>query len=348
MLLHDVKLLFAKVIDDVERGRAAIAASLGTKLVLLGLEVTRDGLSPRGLRSLLRRALFRRLVRRLRTFVERASGVALDERRRNGRLLDGGPALLALGHREQLGDALVQPRELGEKSADLRCEGRDLLAQCRVLLAQAFELAHGRAEIILGSPCRSPFSLFEHGSPVPAASSGGEVDAGEQGREHRAVDGDLRRVAREGGKLETAGLETFREDTPARAIEPERFRDPSSLVEKEVEMAVDGIEPEAPDGAGEGVERAAHVERGDRDEHAYRRRQAQHARRASITRRNVTTETSSPNSSRAPAISKTYRAVILEPTPPDEPTLRQASELGSLRAEVVCAPFGSSGPNELR
>lgn len=79
MLLHDVKLLFAEGIDNVELGPGAITARFATKLVLLGLEVTRDGLSPRGLRSLLRRAVLRRLLRRLRAFLERASLVAIDE-----------------------------------------------------------------------------------------------------------------------------------------------------------------------------------------------------------------------------------------------------------------------------
>ena len=70
-------------------------------------------------------------------------------------------------------------------------------------------------------------------------------------------------------------------------------------------MAVDGIESKVPNGASEGVERAAPVERCERHEHEDRRRQAHHGRSASSTRRSVATEPSSPNSTRAPATSST-------------------------------------------
>ena len=86
-------------------------------------------------------------------------------------------------------------------------------------------------------------------------------------------------------KLEAPSLEAFREYAPARAVEPQGLRDPPALVEKQVEVAVDGIEPEVPHGACECVERTAHVERRDRHEHAHRRRQAQHERTSSRGRR---------------------------------------------------------------
>ena len=47
----------------------------------------------------------------------------------------------------------------------------------------------------------------------------------------------------------------LREHAPARAVEPEGLRDAPALVEEEVEMTVDRIEPEVPYGACEGVER---------------------------------------------------------------------------------------------
>jgi hypothetical protein len=99
-----------------------------------------------------------------------------------------------------------------------------------------------------------------------------------------------------------------REHAPAGAVEPKRLGDPPALVEEEVEVAVDRIEPEPPDGTSESVERAAHVEGFDRDEHAHRGGQAQHARSASSTRRSVDAEASSPNSNRASSTTRTYRA----------------------------------------
>jgi hypothetical protein len=45
-------------------------------------------------------------------------------------------------------------------------------------------------------------------------------------------------------------------------------------------VAIDRIEPQAPHGAGEGIERAAHVERRDGHEHPHRRRETRHSARA--------------------------------------------------------------------
>jgi hypothetical protein len=74
-------------------------------------------------------------------------------------------------------------------------------------------------------------------------------------------------------------------------------------------MAIDRIESKPAHRASQSVERATHVERCYRNKHPHRRRQTQHERRASSTLRNVATETSSPNSTRAPATSSTYRPV---------------------------------------
>ena len=68
----------------------------------------------------------------------------------------------------------------------------------------------------------------------------------------------------------------------------------------------------APNGTGEGVEGATHVDQLDRHEHAYGRRQAQHDRRASSTRRSVSARTSSPNSSSAPMTRSVYRAALCD------------------------------------
>jgi hypothetical protein len=57
---------------------------------------------------------------------------------------------------------------------------------------------------------------------------------------------------------------------PARAIEPKRLGEPTSLVEEQVQVSVDGVETDAAHGTGDGVERAAHVERLDRHEHPHR------------------------------------------------------------------------------
>src|SRR6185312_7446605 len=89
--------------------------------------------------------------------------------------------------------------------------------------------------------------FFASRSAVPAAPRGGEVDAGKDGRERRPVDHHLRPVPVERRELEAAGFEAFGEQAPARAIEPQRLRQPPSLVEEEVQMPIDGIESETPD-----------------------------------------------------------------------------------------------------
>src|SRR6185312_13707806 len=76
-------------------------------------------------------------------------------------------------------------------------------------------------------------------------------------------------------------------------------------------MPIDGIQPKAPNGPGDGVKRSPHVDGLDGNEDSHRRGEAQHERRASSTRRSVATETSSPNSNRAPAISRTYRVLLV-------------------------------------
>lgn len=78
--------------------------------------------------------------------------------------------------------------------------------------------------------------------------------------------------------METASLESLGEDTPARAVEPQGLGEAATLVEEEVEVAVDRIQAQAADGAGERVEGAAHVERFHGDEDTNSGREAQHDR----------------------------------------------------------------------
>jgi hypothetical protein len=70
---------------------------------------------------------------------------------------------------------------------------------------------------------------------------GAALDAGQERGEGRAV--DLHPVLRgfERRELEAAGLEALGQYAPAGAVEPEGLGDPSSLVEEEVEVSIDGI-----------------------------------------------------------------------------------------------------------
>ena len=114
---------------------------------------------------------------------------------------------------------------------------------------------------------------------MPAADNRSAVScnrAREERRERGSIDLDLGFRAGERRKLEASSLESFRKNAPPRAIEPERLRDPSTLVHEQVQVPIDGVEPESTHGAGERVERTAHVERLDGDEHANCGREAQH------------------------------------------------------------------------
>jgi hypothetical protein len=90
----------------------------------------------------------------------------------------------------------------------------------------------------------------------PAAPRGGEVDARDDGGEGVAVDLDPRLRFPEGRQLKTARLEPLREHAPARAVEPQRFREAAALVEEEVKVPVGGVETEPSHGAGQSIEAA--------------------------------------------------------------------------------------------
>src|SRR5690606_18519728 len=104
---------------------------------------------------------------------------------------------------------------------------------------------------------------------IPTTASRGEVDAGEQRCERRAVDRDLTRPGWDRRELEGAALEALRQDAPARTGEPQYLRQPAPAIHEEVEVAVDRVEPEAPHGTRQRVERAAHVQRFGCEEHAH-------------------------------------------------------------------------------
>ena len=151
-----MELLFDELVDNVQGSAAALAARIGAELVLFGFEVAGDRLAPRGPRLLLRRRLGGGLVRGLGPLLESTPGFSLDDGWGSGWRRSAGSrnfALLALRYREQLRDALGEPRELGEQLRDLR-------AELCILLAQRFQPVHGRVEIILGDPCRSPCVPF--------------------------------------------------------------------------------------------------------------------------------------------------------------------------------------------
>jgi hypothetical protein len=68
--------------------------------------------------------------------------------------------LLALRHGEQLGDALIQPRELLDQLRILLDDPSNLITKRRILSSQRFQLVHRRVQITLRDLCRSSFLLF--------------------------------------------------------------------------------------------------------------------------------------------------------------------------------------------
>lgn len=106
-------------------------------------------------------------------------------------------------------------------------------------------------------------------------------------------------------------------------------------------MTVDGLETEASNGFGERVERAAHVDGLDRDEDADRRRKAQRDRSTSTTRRSVSAAASSPNSSRAPPTSSTYRAHVVPMGPRGTSSTRALATGRGFAARLVRGAYAS-------
>ena len=104
-------------------------------------------------------------------------------------------ALLRVQSAWQLGDTLVEASQLLDELRILTEKLCELSTLVRILLSQRFQLVHRRVQITLGDLCRSSSLFFEPRPPVPAAARCGEVDAGQERGEGRAVDRDLRLVA---------------------------------------------------------------------------------------------------------------------------------------------------------
>jgi hypothetical protein len=168
VLLHDVQLLFDHFIRDVELRAAAMLATFGTKRVLLSLEMCRDRLSARGLRA---RLLHSRLVwlrRRLGTIVEGESGFVADDGRWRRHPRCWWRSLSTLCDGKQLGDALVQSRELLGEPGIAHNQLAKLLSELCVLALQCVVVEHGgkRSRHAIGvDPQSSVLSSF---APVPA------------------------------------------------------------------------------------------------------------------------------------------------------------------------------------
>ena len=124
--------------------------------MLFGIEVLGERFASSRLRLLFLGALDLGLFGCLGSLLERPLLLALDNgwgwgRRRLRRR--PGLALFALRYCEQLGDPLVEARELLD-------ELRDLLTKRGILMSQGFELVHRRVQITLGDLCRSSCLLF--------------------------------------------------------------------------------------------------------------------------------------------------------------------------------------------
>ena len=92
-----------------------------------------------------------------------ASGRKIEDEREAVRCLRAaeraGLALLSLRYGQQLGDAVVEPRELLDELSILLGDLRELSTQLGILLSQRFQLIHRPVEITLGDPCRSSSPL---------------------------------------------------------------------------------------------------------------------------------------------------------------------------------------------
>jgi hypothetical protein len=123
MLLHDVELLFDQLVGGGEFGAAAVLAARGPEPMLLRLEMRWDRVAAGAARRGFGRLRLRRQGRRLRAGVEGALSLVSERRRRlrlplDRRRLLALTSLLALRDGQQLGDALVEPRDRREQLGD--------------------------------------------------------------------------------------------------------------------------------------------------------------------------------------------------------------------------------------
>lgn len=97
------------------------------------------------------------------------------------------------------------------------------------------------------------------GTAVPATAWGVEIDAFEQGQEGGAIQEELGGLVRNGRELKGAAFETLLPDAPARGIKIEEFEEAAIASQKEIELAIEGIEAQGPDLARQGMEGATHI-----------------------------------------------------------------------------------------
>jgi len=242
VLLDDVELLFDDAVHHVERRAAAVHAGFGRECVRLDVEMPRQGVAARPLRRSLRARLLCGLHRRLWSRLERLHRLVGEHGRRSRWPGWRRLSLLARGDDHQLRDAVVEARHLLHELPNRSLALHEQLAQAGVLLEQLGDLDHA-AKRSRRSGGVDPLSTDAvRSAAIPAPSRGCEVDAGEQRREHRAVDLNLGLPDVERRQLKAARLETLRQHTPARAVEPNRLGDAPTLVHEQIEVTVDRIE----------------------------------------------------------------------------------------------------------
>jgi hypothetical protein len=116
------------------------------------------------------------------------------------------------------------------------------------------------------------------------------------------------RIPRRGDESQRPTLEALGQDAPSGAVEPEGLGNPSSLVEEEVEVPVDGIEAQATHGAREPHRRSRACRSARRQRTRDGGRQAQHERNAPTTRMSVSSSKSEPSSIARSRTRTSYRA----------------------------------------
>jgi hypothetical protein len=97
------------------------------------------------------------------------------------------------------------------------------------------------------------------GTVVPATAWRVEIDAFEQGQEGGAIQRDLGRLRGQGRKLKGAAFEALLPDAPARGIKIEEFEKAAIAGEKEIELAIQGVEAQSAHPARQCMKGAAQI-----------------------------------------------------------------------------------------
>ncbi len=224
VLLHDVQLLLGQHLGDVEGAAAAVCARVGTQRVSFDLEMRGQRLAPRRATRLGCGLDLGRNRGRRGAVGEGQRSRGIEDRRWRRRRRRCCRSLAALGDREQLGHALVQALDLGGQRRVGRHQLPDLhgqLAELRALLGVlASQLSDGGHAVTRSHPARAvdPRRRRRAWAAIPAAPRRGEIDAGEQRRERRAIDLNLRRLAGDRRQLKAAVLEALRQQAPPRSV----------------------------------------------------------------------------------------------------------------------------------